>query len=228
MSTYSYIDGEVKENPTMEKPKRLNYSLQSKYNAAIEDYHNHIASLKTYIVVNFPSSYVGRKDLVEGKNFRLQYQWFVKIHPDLGSWNNCSEDDYNYTHPQVKRIIAIPIKWNEAVSTPIEEKADHVPDVTKMVDKPDCSQHPRDLFGHTDMKEVAEAIGDLHYETLTEFLFQLSNKFRVDAEKDNNAGRNKLAQSLHKAKAFIANACYEIITAANISKPFMDNKTEKK
>jgi len=39
---------------------------------------------------------------------------------------------------------------------------------------PDCSQHKKEVAGILDMKVLAEMIGDLHYETLAEFLNSLA------------------------------------------------------
>lgn len=46
----------------------------------------------------------------------------------------------------------------------------------------DCSQHPKSLFGETDMKKVAEAIGDLHYKKLYALLKYLEVKLFIDGD----------------------------------------------
>lgn len=94
--------------------------------------------------------------------------------------------------------------------------------------KPDCSGHPKDLFGHTDMKEVAEAIGDLNYETLAELMDALANKFSRDAISDAMGGRYDLATELNAASHNIHEAFGNIETAWHYSKPFMNpNKSEQ-
>lgn len=68
---------------------------------------------------------------------------------------------------------------------------------------------------------LAEDIGNLHYETLTEFLTELSNKLRQDSNKDADAGRVKLAEELFMASAYVKEASEKIGRAWVISKPFM-------
>lgn len=85
----------------------------------------------------------------------------------------------------------------------------------------DCSRHKKELFGQTDMKVVAEAIGDLHYETLTELLDQLSVKLFMDAAKDRAAGKKAIANILEHAASPIHEASIFIEHAWQISKPFM-------
>jgi hypothetical protein len=86
---------------------------------------------------------------------------------------------------------------------------------------PDCSNHKKDLFGETDMKIVAEAIGDLHYKTLERLIWHLGKKLYVDSQKDNEAGRKNLASCLHDAAGHLESASYWIGYARDISKPFM-------
>jgi hypothetical protein len=88
----------------------------------------------------------------------------------------------------------------------------------------DCSKHKKDLFGETDMKKVAEAIGDLHYETLAVLLDQLSSKLYLDAAKDRADGRKMIAASLEYAASPIHEAHIFIEHAWQISKPFMESK----
>ena len=85
----------------------------------------------------------------------------------------------------------------------------------------DCSQHKKDLFGHSDMKEVAEAIGDLHYETLAELIDQLSKKISLDGLKDETHGRVELAANLFMVAGHLAKAHVFASWAYEISKPFM-------
>lgn len=88
-----------------------------------------------------------------------------------------------------------------------------------------CSNHKKELFGHTDMKEVASAISDLHYETLAKLLDRLSDKLYDDASKDLLKNRTKLSVELREASQYLATASNSIESAWKISKPFMENKT---
>lgn len=71
--------------------------------------------------------------------------------------------------------------------------------MSKEETKPNCSKHKKDILGVTDMKDLAEMIGDLHYETLSEFLDKLSDKLYLDGAKDSAANRIKLGDMLHYA-----------------------------
>lgn len=88
--------------------------------------------------------------------------------------------------------------------------------------KPDCSRHSKQVGGFTDMKLLAEAIGDLHYETLSEFLSELCQKISNDAVKDSKESRVGLAIELKNASHYIGMAHAKIKAAWKISKPFMD------
>jgi len=71
------------------------------------------------------------------------------------------------------------------------------------------------------MKELAKMIGDLHYETLAEFLSHLTDKIYGDGTKDRMAGRNKLGYELQAASSHLSLARKFIEEAWLISKPFM-------
>jgi len=88
----------------------------------------------------------------------------------------------------------------------------------------DCSNHKRDIAGISDMKELANMIGDLHYETLAELLQHLCVKLRDDAMKDGIARRRNLSDELFKASSVVGMAAYAITNAWYISKPFMTDK----
>lgn len=94
-------------------------------------------------------------------------------------------------------------------------------------EQPDCANHKKDLFGETDMKVVAEAIGDLHYETLFVLLRELSQKLKQDSRKDWSGNRVQLAGRLKAASTYIKNAYMAIAEAWQISKPFMKNNLLK-
>lgn len=84
-----------------------------------------------------------------------------------------------------------------------------------------CSKHKKDIAGITDMKVLAEMIGDLHYETLTELLMHLFLKIGSDGRKDLHAGRIQLGCRLLNAEVKLCAAYLEIKEAWKISKPYM-------
>ena len=85
----------------------------------------------------------------------------------------------------------------------------------------DCSKHPKDIAGITDMKVLAEMIGDLHYESLVDLFDFLRHKFNRDAVKDAEGGRYDLATSLHTAGMICSELFGELENTWEISKPFM-------
>lgn len=89
--------------------------------------------------------------------------------------------------------------------------------------KPNYSKHKKELFGQSDMKVVAEAIGDLHYETLSALFFELSEKIDSDGRKDFINGRIKLSEKLFNAKLHLHWTGIYFQDAWEISKPFMTN-----
>lgn len=84
-----------------------------------------------------------------------------------------------------------------------------------------CAEHKKEVAGISDMKVLAEMIGDLHYETLWKLLDSLSDKLYEDFKKDWDAGRTKIATALKLASEFTVSASHEIEQAWQISKPFM-------
>lgn len=86
---------------------------------------------------------------------------------------------------------------------------------------PTCTTHPRDLYGHTDMKEVAEAIGNLHYEVLAELFVHIAEKMYKDGTKDFDAGRVQLGNNLLSVANKLAIATTDILRAWEICKPHM-------
>lgn len=71
------------------------------------------------------------------------------------------------------------------------------------------------------LQELAEDIGNLHYESLHEFLKALSEKFNEDAVKDAKANNLKLSLTLMDAHIETERAAESIESAWKISKPFM-------
>lgn len=76
------------------------------------------------------------------------------------------------------------------------------------------------------MKEVAEAIGDLHYETLFVLLREVSQKLKRDSRKDFSQKRVQLSGRLKAASTYIKNAYMAISEAWQISKPYMQPRPE--
>lgn len=85
----------------------------------------------------------------------------------------------------------------------------------------DCSNHKKEVAGVSDMKVLAEMIGDLHYDTLMNLLFELSNKIDSDAVKDHVNGREKLAAGLLCLGASIFESSLRCQEVWQMSKPFM-------
>jgi hypothetical protein len=87
-----------------------------------------------------------------------------------------------------------------------------------------CRKH-KDYIDGWDLKVLAEAIGDLKYDTLTDFLGYLgylSEKLKNDFEKDSSNNRIKLARELYYASKRINEAKDNINKAWDISKPYMN------
>ena len=91
----------------------------------------------------------------------------------------------------------------------------------------DCSQHKKDVAGISDMKVLAEMIGDLHYETLAVFTNHLANKLSQDGVRDYENKRKELGAKLMYAAGYCRQLCNSIQEVWRISKPFM-NKNENK
>jgi hypothetical protein len=85
----------------------------------------------------------------------------------------------------------------------------------------DCSQHKKDIAGISDMKQLAEMIGDLHYETLSQLLFELQTKLHEDSMNDLKNNRFKLSHHLRRASTYLYEASNDIESAWQISKKFM-------
>lgn len=89
----------------------------------------------------------------------------------------------------------------------------------------DCSQHKKDILGETDMKVLAEMIGDLHYESLAELFKHLSNKILKDGTNDLRKNKDRLASELYSVSGNLSEAYKGIKKAWQISKPFMTDST---
>lgn len=90
-----------------------------------------------------------------------------------------------------------------------------------------CSNHKKEVAGISDMKVLAEMIGDLHYSAAVELYAHLCDKYELDSIKDRENTEHpkvKLANILH-----LISIEFEIISALStsawqISKPFMEPK----
>jgi hypothetical protein len=86
----------------------------------------------------------------------------------------------------------------------------------------DCKEHKKLVEDYNGgLKELANDIGDLHYEALSVFLGNLALKINSDAFKDFEGGRKKLARTLFEASSSLRNASDTIWESWEISKPFM-------
>lgn len=65
------------------------------------------------------------------------------------------------------------------------------------------------------VKKLAEDLGDLRYDVLSEFLYALAAKLSKDGHKDKAAGRDKISMEIHYAASSVQNAW-------KIAKPYMD------
>ena len=59
-----------------------------------------------------------------------------------------------------------------------------------------CSRHKSHIEHYSNHKELAEAIGDLRYDSLIELFEELSFKFQIDADADYGRGRKRLSKKL--------------------------------
>lgn len=90
-----------------------------------------------------------------------------------------------------------------------------------------CSRHPKDVAGITDMKQLAEMIGDLHYAILRDLLMELQVKLHNDAVNDIKKNKSRLGHLLQKASNWLLEAAVEIEKAWEISRHFMTDKKDK-
>lgn len=92
----------------------------------------------------------------------------------------------------------------------------------------DCSNHKKEVAGISDMKDLANRIGDLHYENLTELLRELSKKLKKDGRKDMGNGKIQLGNQLKETAIHLTRASHNMNNAWQISKPFMEDRTTLK
>ncbi len=73
-----------------------------------------------------------------------------------------------------------------------------------------------------DWTTLAEALGDLRYDALSEFLTALSQKIAKDADADTGSERHQLAQELYSSAAKLEAAAGATEKAWEICEPFMN------
>ena len=75
-------------------------------------------------------------------------------------------------------------------------------------------KHAKEIDYPGGIKKLADDLSNLTYDTLEEFLKNLSEKIKKDGQADKKRGRNKLAKQLNYAAKYIGNAW-------KICEPFM-------
>jgi len=73
-----------------------------------------------------------------------------------------------------------------------------------------------------DISELVNDIGDLHYDTLKDFLLLLSVKLEKDSIKDNKNNKPQLSNTLKNASNSIYDSYLHICDSFIISKKYMD------
>ncbi|WP_444926770.1 hypothetical protein ACJJI4_01220 [Microbulbifer sp. TRSA002] len=79
-----------------------------------------------------------------------------------------------------------------------------------------------------ELNQLAENVGDLFYDSLSEFLSDLSEKLENDSKADYGRGRKVLAKELHESSVSLRLASENISRAWDICSPFVDEWMEKK
>lgn len=85
-----------------------------------------------------------------------------------------------------------------------------------------CEKHKKMIDGYEgNINQLANDIGNLHYEELANLLHALSQKISIDAYYDNKGGRINLSNVLLDASVEVKKTAKLIDVAWKISKPFM-------
>ncbi|PIY08291.1 MAG: hypothetical protein COZ18_13040 [Flexibacter sp. CG_4_10_14_3_um_filter_32_15] len=71
------------------------------------------------------------------------------------------------------------------------------------------------------LEELANELGDLRYDALSEFLLHLSKKLKKDSLADRERNRIQLANNLKNASNAVKESSYSIKKAWKICEPFM-------
>ncbi len=83
-------------------------------------------------------------------------------------------------------------------------------------------KHPTKLKNHDkNLEELANELGDLRYDALSDFLVFLSQKLEKDALADKEINRIQLANNLKNASISIKESSESIQKAWKICEPFM-------
>ena len=90
-----------------------------------------------------------------------------------------------------------------------------------------CSRHKSHIEHYPNHKELAEAIGDLRYDSLIELFAELAKKFEKDADADNRRGRTRLSDKLGEIHFGFIKQTAAMEGAWEICKPYMETKNNK-
>ena len=82
-------------------------------------------------------------------------------------------------------------------------------------------KHKSNVDGFESLEKLATEIGDLKYDSLSEFLMLLSEKIKSDSKSDLERGRTKLSDSLISASDCLWESSIHIGESWRISKKFM-------
>jgi len=83
-------------------------------------------------------------------------------------------------------------------------------------------KHPTEIKKYDGaMDDLVTDIGNLRYDKLEEFLYELADKFQDDADADYEAGRKKLSGRLYGASKKMFEAAKQMEEACEISKSHM-------
>lgn len=81
-------------------------------------------------------------------------------------------------------------------------------------------KHKEYIKNYEHLGDLADEIGNLRYDKLSDFLYYLSLKLKNDSVKDKEKNKNKLSDVLLKSSKDLYNASDNISLAWKICKPF--------
>lgn len=87
-------------------------------------------------------------------------------------------------------------------------------------------KHSDTIPYYDDLEPLAEALGDLYYDTLADFLHFLGDKLMQDANADMRRDRSALSGHLMACSLYLENASHEIQQAWKICKPHVQDKNK--
>jgi hypothetical protein len=85
-------------------------------------------------------------------------------------------------------------------------------------------KHPTDIEGNRSLEDLANELKDLRYDSLADYLKQLSKGIKNDANADRGRKRYQLAACLYHAAYHIKQASRYITKAWKICEPYMKEK----